>query len=106
MARVYERAAAKEDITVLFLYLLEHAGSATASKFLSRVEESYRLVGRQPTIGSPLTASHSSLSELRKWRVKEFESYLIFYVQTRHAVSILRVIHAARDWWALIEDNG
>ncbi len=103
MIRIYEHAAAKEDITVLFLYLLEHAGSKTASKFLSRVDESYQLIGGQPTIGSPLTVSHPSLVGLRKWRVKEFESYLIFYVQTRHAISILRVIHAARDWWSLIE---
>ena len=39
---------------------------------------------------------------MRKWHVKEFEKFLIFYMPSRGGVSIVRVLHAAQDWWGLL----
>lgn len=53
-------------------------------------------------IGSPLTLQHPTLASLRKWRVKDFDNHLIFYLPRSDGVSIVRVLHAARDWWSLL----
>jgi len=40
---------------------------------------------------------------MRKWRVKGFESFLIFYMTRQDGISIVRVLHAAQDWWRLLD---
>lgn len=39
---------------------------------------------------------------MRKWRVDGFENVLIFYQPRPDGVAIVRVLHAARDWWGLL----
>jgi toxin ParE1/3/4 len=39
---------------------------------------------------------------MRKWQVKGFEKFLIFYLPHSKGVSIVRVLHAAQDWWSLL----
>ncbi|HEX6005515.1 MAG TPA: type II toxin-antitoxin system RelE/ParE family toxin [Burkholderiales bacterium] len=34
--------------------------------------------------------------------VKNFDNHLIFYTVRPDGVSIVRVLHAARDWWSLL----
>ena len=53
-------------------------------------------------IGAPLTLKHPDLAGMRKWRVKDFDNHLIFYAPRPAGVSIVRVLHASSDWWALL----
>jgi toxin ParE1/3/4 len=53
-------------------------------------------------IGAPLILRPPELAELRKWRVKDFDNHLIFYLPRPDGVSIVRVLHAASDWWGLL----
>jgi len=39
------------------------------------------------------------LDGLRKWRVRDFEKFLVFYFPRSDGVSIVRVLHSAQDWW-------
>jgi len=57
---------------------------------------------RKPLIGAPLALSHLVLKGIRKWRVNGFDSHLIFYLPRTDGVSIVRVLHAAQDWWSLL----
>jgi toxin ParE1/3/4 len=34
---------------------------------------------------------------MRRFRVKEFENYLIFYLSRENGIEVIRVLHAARD---------
>lgn len=43
------------------------------------------------------------LAGLRKWHVNGFEAVLIFYLPRTAGVSIVRVLHAAQDWWSILE---
>jgi len=43
------------------------------------------------------------LAGVRKWRVKGFERFLIFYQTHLDAISIVRVLHTAQDWWRLLD---
>jgi toxin ParE1/3/4 len=85
-----------------FVYLAEHAGLDVAERFLSNAEASFNELAGQPMIGAPLAIRHSGLAAIRKWRVEDFDNYLIFYLPRPDGVSIVRVLHGARDWWSLL----
>jgi toxin ParE1/3/4 len=53
-------------------------------------------------IGAPLTLCDPTLTGIRKWRVKDFDNHLIFYLPHHDGISVVRVLHAARDWWSLL----
>lgn len=57
-------------------------------------------------MGAPLNLKHPDLANLRKWWVKDFDNHLIFYMPCPDGVSIVRVLHAASDWWALLGFEG
>ena len=102
MPTVYQRAAARRDLVEQFIYLAEQAGLDTAERFLTNAEVSFNDLARQPMIGVPLTLQHPNLAGIRKWHIKDFDNHLIFYLPYPDGVSIVRVLHAARDWWSLL----
>lgn len=102
MATVHRRLAARRDLVEHFDYLEEHAGLDTAERFLTQAEASFNDLARQPGMGAPLTLKHPQLAGIRKWRVKDFDNHLIFYMPRPDGVSVVRVLHAASDWWALL----
>jgi toxin ParE1/3/4 len=106
--RVHQREAARRDLIEQFLYLAEEAGIETAERFLYQAEASFKQLAEHPKMGSPLTLRPPELAGLRKWRVREFDDHLIFYLPRADGVSIVRMLHAARDCWRLtgIETDG
>lgn len=53
-------------------------------------------------MGTALPLRDPRLAGLRKWRINGFEKFLIFYLPRPGGVSIVRVLHAAQDWWNLL----
>ncbi len=106
MPSVSKREAARRDLVEHFVYLAENASLDTADRFLSKAEASFADLARQPGMGAPLTLKHPDLANLRKWRVKDFDNHLIFYMPRPDGVSIVRVLHASSDWWALLGFEG
>lgn len=106
MPTVRRRDRARLDLVEHFVYLSENAGIDVADRFLTNAEASFNAVAEQPTMGTALTLRPRELAGLRKWRVKGFENYLIFYLPSSEGVSILRVLHGSRDWWSLLGIEG
>jgi toxin ParE1/3/4 len=103
MGRTGLSTAARADLVGHFIYLAEEAGEAVAERFLARAEESFGLLASHPEIGPVVPTNHPALAGTRKWRVKEFERFLIFYMpQQGGGVRVLRVLHAAQDWWTTL----
>jgi toxin ParE1/3/4 len=102
MPTVYQRDAVRRDLVEQFIYLAEQAGLDTAERFLTNAEASFNDLARRPMIGAPLTLRHPDLAGIRKWHIKDFDNHLIFYLPHSDGVSIVRVLHAARDWWSLL----
>jgi toxin ParE1/3/4 len=42
---------------------------------------------------------------MRFWPVTGFRNYLVFYFPLSDGVEIVRVLHAARDWTRVLEDE-
>lgn len=99
MPRVHKRPAARRDLVEHYVYLAENAGEEIADRFLRQAEVTFVFLAEQPEIGAPLTLRPPELAGLRKWRIQEFEKFLTFYLPRPDGVSIVRVIHAAQDWW-------
>ncbi len=102
MPIVYQRAAARRDLVDHFVYLAENVNLDTAEHFLVQAETTFDDLAREPKIGTPLILQSPELTGLRKWRVKDFDNYLIFYMPRAEGVSIVRVLYAAQDWWGLL----
>jgi toxin ParE1/3/4 len=102
MPKIYQRAAAQRNLVEQFVYLAENAGLDVADRSLANAEASFNELAGQPMMGAPLTLQNPLLAGLRKWAVKDFENHLIFYLPRSDGVSIIRVLHAARDWWTLL----
>jgi toxin ParE1/3/4 len=102
MQTVYKRAAARRDLVGHYVYLAEEGGQELADRFLRQVEETFFKLSSQPQMGSPLASVRPELAGIRKWPVKTFENFLIFYLPRNDGVSIVRVLYAARDWWSLL----
>jgi toxin ParE1/3/4 len=103
MSVVMTKATAKRDLIEYFVYLAENASVDIADRFLVNAEASFRALSQQPLMGSPLTLRHPDLTGMRKWRVIDFDNFLIFYVPRPDGVSIVRILHSAQDWWTLLE---
>lgn len=102
MPTVTQREAARRDLVEHFVYLAENAGLDVAECFLTNAEASFNDLAQQPRIGAPLTLKHPDLANVRKWRVKDFDHHLVFYQPRPDGVAIVRVLHAASDWWSLL----
>ena len=102
MPKIYQRAAARRDLVEHFVYLAENADLETAERFLGQTEASFNVLAEQPLIGAPLSLYDPALAGMRKWPVRDFQNDLIFYLPHPNGLSVVRVLHAARDWWGLL----
>jgi toxin ParE1/3/4 len=48
-------------------------------------------------MGSLYAVDNSSLQGLRKWAVKGFKKYLIFYLDQEDFITIVRILYTAQD---------
>jgi toxin ParE1/3/4 len=69
---------------------------------LLQVDASFSDLARHPKMGVAVTLIRRELTGMRKWPVKGFEKFLIFYVARPRGVTIVRILHAAQDWWNLL----
>jgi toxin ParE1/3/4 len=99
MRRVYKRPTARRDLIEHYVYLAENAGEETAERFFTQAERTFTDLAENREMGASLTLVDPQLAGLRKWRVKDFEKFLIFYFPRADGVSIVRVLHSAQDWW-------
>lgn len=99
---VFTRSRARRDLTEHYVYLAENASLAVADRFLDKARDTFIALAERPLMGPSLSLSRPELAGLRKWSVDGFENFLIFYFPRHNGVSIVRILHAAQDWWALL----
>ena len=89
--RVEYTETAREDLYRIGDYLREHAGDATAERFIRR------LIAKADSL-SFMPERYRERQELQPGlRAVLVEKYLLFYLIDNRTVSIIRVLHGARD---------
>jgi toxin ParE1/3/4 len=76
-------------------YFEEQAGLKTAERFLDRLMGSFRALADTPKMGFLCGFRKPSTRRVRRWPVKDFENWLIFYQPKLDGVEIVHVIHGA-----------
>jgi|SRR5271163_1078392 toxin ParE1/3/4 len=97
MSRLTVRPLAWREINAHLDYLEEKAGIETAERFFDLLINSFQALADSPRMGAFCGLSGSATLRTRRWPVKGFENWLIFYRARRDGVEIQHVIHGARD---------
>jgi toxin ParE1/3/4 len=75
----------------------------SAFQFFDAARQTFAALARMPGMGN-LYESEEEIVNVRKWAVKEFKKYLIFYRYNDETLEILRIIHATRDLDPLLKN--
>jgi toxin ParE1/3/4 len=94
------------DIDEHFAYIAQ-GNQEAALKFFDSTRQTFAQLARLPGMGSPYAVNNSSLQGLRKWAIKGFKKYLIFYLEQEDFITIVRILYAAQDIESIFgsEDN-
>jgi toxin ParE1/3/4 len=68
-----------------------------ASRFLEAAEECFRQISIHPELGAVGEFPITKQTGVRRWRITEFPTYLVFYRDEGETVTILHVVHGARN---------
>ena len=93
-----------EELINLSFYLAEN-DEDIAQKFLNACDNTFKFLAKNRFIGSVKDFKNTNLSEIRMWRIKGFEKYLIFYKPLDNGVKILHVLHSVTDYNRAFESD-
>ncbi len=99
---VIRRDKALEDLADCAFYIAED-DPAVADRFVDAFEFSVERLAQMPYIGVAHPSDNPALFGMRRWPIKGFEKYLIFYLVLEDVIDIVRVLHAAQDIAAILE---
>lgn len=73
-----------------------------ALRIIEAAQKNFELIGVHPGIGRLRTFSQPGV---RSWPITDFPNYLIFYLPRQHEITIIAVIHGARNLRAIVESR-
>jgi plasmid stabilization system protein ParE len=100
---VAKRHAARRDFSIHYAYIGETTGLDVAKRFREAIESAHAQLAETPRMGAPAKVRQRKHSDIRIWRVREFEEHLIAYKPRRGGVGIERIIHAKQDYRRILK---
>jgi toxin ParE1/3/4 len=94
--RIILRPKASQDVDDHFAYVAENNFEA-ALQFFDSARLTIAQLAKMPGMGSLYLVENPRLQGLRKWAVKDFKKYLIFYFERDDAIEVVRILYATRD---------
>jgi plasmid stabilization system protein ParE len=105
--KVVYREAATKDIAVQCEYYEVHALiPQIASRFQRAVTGSVELIRQHPEIGTRVAFKSRKLKDTRSWPVNGFDAIRIYYILSADLITIIRLLHSARDIRKLLRSEG
>ncbi|MEO6182875.1 MAG: type II toxin-antitoxin system RelE/ParE family toxin [Verrucomicrobiota bacterium] len=101
---IIKRPAAKQDLIDCGSYIALDNPTA-ADNFLVAAEKAFEQLSKMPELGPALHHPNSRLQNMRFWPVTGFLNYLVFYFPLPDGVEIVRVLHGAREWERVLEEE-
>ena len=103
--RIIVNPRADQDIDDQFAYLFEQVSLATAVRFLTATRQTFQQLAQTPDLGSLYEFQSPRLVGIRWWKVRGFKKHLVFYRPTDDGITVIRVLHAARNIARLFGDD-
>jgi toxin ParE1/3/4 len=100
--RVIRRPAANRDLIDCFVYIGRDS-EESAMRFLRAAEKTFLELARMPEMGVVTSFSGSLDRDLRRWGIRGFENFSIFYRPIEDGIEVIRVLHGAREIKRLFE---
>lgn len=100
---IHGEAVFEELINLSFYIALDD--EETAQKFLDSCDETFRFLAENRFVGAARNFNNPLLKDIRMWRVKHFEKYLIFYQPLTNGVRILHIVHSSKNYHLLFEEE-
>jgi toxin ParE1/3/4 len=102
--RILITPKASQDLDDIYNFIAQD-NSDTALRFFDAARQTFNQLAKNPGIGIIYEVSKPELQGLRKWRVKRFDKYIIFYRYCDDLVEIIRILYAGRDIAVILEDE-
>lgn len=97
-------AKASTDLDAHFAYIAEGDMEA-ALRFFDAARATFAQIARLPKIGNLYPLKNPKLKGLRKWPIKGFKKYLIFYLNYDSEVQIVRVLYGSQNLFKILEKD-
>ncbi len=100
MGLIRRRPAAKQDLIEIYRYIARDA-PMRADSFVRRIDGVIQLLSDRPGMGSRRLPRHPDV------RIFPVGRYIVIYrpLPEDSGIELIRVLHGARDWEALIGDE-
>lgn len=90
MRRIQLRPKARRDLTGVLYDIIESAGPSKAEDFMRCAWQTFSELARMSRLGVVRRVSPSGDRELRMWRIRRYEAYLVFYTVERASIRVDR----------------
>lgn len=87
--------SARQDLLETATFLASR-DLAVADRFLVAAQQCFDELAKSPDLGFLAEFDSVHTVGVRRWRIKGFKNYLVFYRPSHIGVEIIRVIHGAR----------
>jgi len=96
MARFVLSEFVEPELSAIWDYIAVDNPDA-ADRFLEAAQGAFRELARMPGMGRPRKFPQARLNQLRSFRIKDFENYLVFYRPIQDGIEVFHVLHGTRD---------
>jgi toxin ParE1/3/4 len=101
--RIFITPQASLDLDSIYNFIAQ-TNPDRALQFFDSARQTFNQLAKTPGIGAIYEVSKPELQGLRKWKVKNFDKYIVFYQYSDNLVQIIRLIYAGRDISRIIEE--
>jgi toxin ParE1/3/4 len=101
--RILIHEDANLDLQEHFQYFAQ-SNQDSALRFFDAARQTFASLARMHGVGQRYQSEDEEIVDLRKWLVKGFSSYLIFYRYDDETIEILRIVYATRDLIPLLKN--
>jgi len=95
---------AQIDIEEIGAYFF-HRAPEVVERFYRAIDKTVRVLARSPNLGERCRFRNPKTKGMRKWRVDGFPNHVIFYRPIDDKLEILRVLHGARDYATMFDEE-
>ncbi len=94
---VTQRPRARRDLLEQFVYFGEESSVELAERYIAAIDEVCDMLVKQPNAGVAYDSGIAGLEGMRRFPIRGFENYLMFYVPHPGGIDVVRILHGARD---------